>query len=93
MKDPVRAKTWNNLTAILEQHLDADGSDCPTPNPSNGPYNEDCLYLNVYTKRFNASNLLPVIVFIHPGKPPVDFAFFLKKNCFFSKKLNFSLQN
>lgn len=44
--------------------MDADGSDCPSPNQS---YNEDCLYLNVYTKSLERSKLQPVVVFIHPG--------------------------
>lgn len=39
-----------------------DGSDCPSPNTS---YDEDCLFLNVYTKSMDG--LKPVIVFIHPG--------------------------
>lgn len=64
MQAPQPAKSWNNITAILEQQIDEDGSDCPSPNTS---YNEDCLYLNVYTKSMNESNLKPVIVFIHPG--------------------------
>lgn len=44
--------------------MDADGSDCPSPNHS---YNEDCLYLNVYTKSLEKSHPKPVVVFIHPG--------------------------
>lgn len=46
--------------------MNKDGSDCPSPQNS---YNEDCLYLNVYTKYLNTTNtnLRPVIVFIHPG--------------------------
>lgn len=44
--------------------MNKDGSDCPSPHNS---YDEDCLYLNVYTKSFNTTNLSPVIVFIHPG--------------------------
>lgn len=48
----------------MEQRLDADGSDCPSPDQS---YIEDCLYLNVYTKSLDKSSLKPVIVFIHPG--------------------------
>lgn len=58
------AQTWNNIEAIFEQELGRDGSDCPSPNTS---YNEDCLYLNVYTKCPDKSSLKPVIVFIHPG--------------------------
>lgn len=49
---------------MLEQALNKDGSDCPSPNTS---YDEDCLYLNVYTKSMNTSILRPVVVFIHPG--------------------------
>lgn len=64
MKAPQPAKTWNNITALLDQALNKDGSDCPSPNVS---YDEDCLYLNVYTKSMNTSNLKPVVVFIHPG--------------------------
>ncbi|KAG4079932.1 hypothetical protein HA402_006244 [Bradysia odoriphaga] len=63
-KAPVPAKTWNNITAIFENELGRDGSDCPSPNTS---YDEDCLFLNVYTKCLNESCLKPVIVFIHPG--------------------------
>lgn len=48
----------------MHQALNADGSDCPSPNQS---YNEDCLYLNVYTKSLEQSQLAPVVVFIHPG--------------------------
>lgn len=58
------AKTWNNITAIFESELGRDGSDCPSPNAS---YDEDCLFLNVYTKSLNEASLKPVIVFIHPG--------------------------
>lgn len=61
---PVPHKTWNNITAILSQPLNKDGSACPSPGNS---YDEDCLYLNVYTKHFNTTKLSPVIVFIHPG--------------------------
>lgn len=57
-------KTWNNISSILEQHSNKDGSACPSPQTS---YDEDCLHLNVYTKHLNASSLMPVIVFIHPG--------------------------
>lgn len=61
---PTPAKSWNNITAILQQSLNTDGSDCPSPNQS---YDEDCLYLNVYTKSLERSKLQPVVVFIHPG--------------------------
>lgn len=44
--------------------LNEDGSDCPSPNVS---YDENCLYLNVYTKNVDSIDLKPVIVFIHPG--------------------------
>lgn len=61
---PVPHRTWNNLSEILSNHLNKDGSPCPSPQTS---YDEDCLYLNVYTKDMNEANLRPVIVFIHPG--------------------------
>lgn len=44
--------------------MDRDGSDCPSPNKS---YNEDCLYLNVFTTCLDETNLKPVIVNIHQG--------------------------
>lgn len=40
------------------------GSECPQPASR---YNEDCLFLNVYTKLLEPTELQPVIVFIHPG--------------------------
>lgn len=49
---------------MLDQSLNKDGSDCPSPNTS---YDEDCLYLNVYTKSMDNLTLKPVVVFIHPG--------------------------
>lgn len=63
-KAPLPVKTWNNISDVFNQSLNEDGSDCPSPHAS---YNEDCLYLNVYTKNLNTTNLRPVIVFIHPG--------------------------
>lgn len=51
----------------MERHsLDRDGSDCPSPTAQQ-PYNEDCLYLNVYTKDLNTAAPRPVVIFIHPG--------------------------
>lgn len=62
---PQPAKTWNNINAIIDQSLNRDGSDCPSPGVS---YDEDCLFLNVYTKNWGVSkNPMPVVVFIHPG--------------------------
>lgn len=58
-------KTWNDTEFPFEQDLNNDGNDCPSPLNRN--YSEDCLYLNVYTKGINATNLRPVIAFIHPG--------------------------
>ncbi|XP_031624325.1 esterase E4-like [Contarinia nasturtii] len=63
-KSPRPSKTWNNISAIFEQLRNEDGSDCPSPNVS---YDENCLNLNVYTKKLDIVNLMPVIVFIHPG--------------------------
>lgn len=51
---------------MLEQTLDSYGNDCPQPC-SGCEYNEDCLYLNVYTKEMRPTKLRPVILFIHPG--------------------------
>lgn len=68
MQAPVPSASWNNISMILRDPLDQDGSDCPSPkNTKVRSYNEDCLYLNVYTKSMNTSDLQPVIVFIHPG--------------------------
>lgn len=47
--------------------MNADGSDCPSPSLNPVEYNEDCLYLNVYTKNLTPKKLRPVVIFIHPG--------------------------
>lgn len=52
------------MTRLFENDLIDAGSECPQPG---GHYNEDCLYLNVYTKSLEPIELQPVIVFIHPG--------------------------
>lgn len=45
-----------------------DGNQCPVPlNSPNGIYNEDCLFLNVYTRNLTPLDLKPVVVVIHPG--------------------------
>lgn len=56
--------SWGNVTSLFENDLVNEGSECPQPGSH---YNEDCLYLNVYTKSLTPSELQPVIVFIHPG--------------------------
>ncbi|XP_055295977.1 juvenile hormone esterase-like [Sitodiplosis mosellana] len=61
-KAPQPIKTWNNIPALFEQIRNEDACDCPSPNTS---YDEDCLFLNVYTEHLNGSK--PVVVFIHPG--------------------------
>ncbi|KAI8129575.1 hypothetical protein FF38_04618 [Lucilia cuprina] len=42
-----------------------DGFECCSETARNG--SEDCLNLNVYTKQLKPSQLLPVVVLIHPG--------------------------
>ncbi|XP_075216336.1 esterase E4-like [Lycorma delicatula] len=61
-KAPVRVKSWEGIKDATK-----DGKICPQADPKfvGGTVNEDCLYLNVYSKNLLGS--LPVIVFIHPG--------------------------
>lgn len=66
LQAPVPIKTWQNITQLFEQSLVEDGNDCPSPTAPQ-PYNEDCFFLNVYTKDLNPNELRPVVVFIHPG--------------------------
>lgn len=61
---PTPTNSWGNVTRLFENDLIDAGSECPQPG---GHYNEDCLYLNVYTKSLEPMELQPVIVFIHPG--------------------------
>lgn len=52
------------MTSLFENDLTDLGSECPQPGSH---YNEDCLFLNVYTKSLQPTELLPVIVIIHHG--------------------------
>lgn len=53
---------------ILSEPLTNDGNPCPTPSSAaNVTYNEDCLFLNVYTHNVVPASLKPVIVVFHPG--------------------------
>lgn len=60
-KPPVPVKQWQG-----EYDATEDGPICPQPfGDSIGPISEDCLFLNVYTKKLTGKQ--PVIVFFHPG--------------------------
>ncbi|XP_075216335.1 esterase E4-like [Lycorma delicatula] len=59
-KAPVPVKPWQGVRNATE-----DPKVCPQIYKVYGPQDEDCLYLNVYTKNLHSKR--PVIVFFHPG--------------------------
>lgn len=60
---PQPPQTW---TAVRE--CNQFGPSCPQPKESSSSvYNEDCLYLNVWTPKIQSQEKLPVMVWIHGG--------------------------
>ncbi|MCB1690712.1 MAG: carboxylesterase family protein [Halioglobus sp.] len=67
-KPPQPATPWENVRSAQKF-----GPPCPQPEDSSSPLfdsdtaSEDCLYLNIWTPAKNASDKLPVMVWIHGG--------------------------
>ncbi|KAJ0180166.1 hypothetical protein K1T71_004757 [Dendrolimus kikuchii] len=64
-RDPLPLKSWYGIRDALDH-----GSVCPQYNrilPQFGKGNEDCLFLNVYTKTLQKTAKVPVMVYIHAG--------------------------
>lgn len=60
---PREAESWKETRRCVKF-----GPACPQPlEKKEGVYNEDCLYLNVWTPAKNASGKLPVMLWIHGG--------------------------
>lgn len=62
-KPPQEAKSWTST-----RNSTAFGPSCPQPGQSDtSKFNEDCLYLNVWTTASKPAENLPVMVWIHGG--------------------------
>lgn len=61
--NPKPVKPWTPTVFDASQ----DGPMCPQPWNNQTDVSEDCLRLNVYTKKLDKNARLPVIVFLHPG--------------------------
>jgi para-nitrobenzyl esterase len=64
-KPPIDPQNWGDTLATLTY-----GPSCPQVSKDNGPTNEDCLYLNVFTSstNFNESGAKkPIMFWIHGG--------------------------
>ncbi|KAM3961914.1 juvenile hormone esterase-like [Aphomia sociella] len=64
-KAPLPPKTWEGVHEALKHGAVCPQFDITTEELIEG--NEDCLFLNVYTKSLQSSAKLPVMVYIHGG--------------------------